>query len=328
MSKPQSNAPDTRGSNPPSGRPRLAAPHIYPSKLYSSFSLDGDPVCAALRARRKEPLFIVCPGPTSLEINPELVAGQGVLFRMNTFYFEETPRFGRFVDGYFCSNGEPAFYDELEKAVVSGGYSIGAFFSPLIIRLKENNPERVDKLEKLFQPASDHWAVIATNPVLAREMMGRPLPTQAFQVLAAGAILGFEEIHLIGVDMYSDPARRYAYDYPERMKAKVDEKHYKPSYEAGAHGHERDLIFLESILAQFPDTRIYNASRVSPLRDYLPLSPLAEGKPAGSAGNYTRPSPSAAEKSERRDLRYYWNRFRHWAYPFKVRLYRAFGRKM
>ncbi len=301
---------------------RLTGPEIFPSKLYGHFSIKADPVTTRLHARRKEPLFIICPGPTGLEVNPDQVVGRGVIFRMNTFFIEEEARFGKHIDGYFWSSGNDVLYDELQRVMEVGGYEIDAFFSPLLLRREDKDPAKVRAYEKLFQPSSDHWAVIGTNPVLAREMMGRPLPTQAFQVLAAGAIMGFEEIHLIGVDMYSDPTRRYAYDYPERMKAKVDEKHYKAAYEPGAHAHKRDLIFLESIMSQFPNTRIYNASRVSPLREFLPLSPLAEGNLATSA---PKPASISAPNAAETGLRRHWNRFRRWAYPYKVKIYKTLG---
>lgn len=306
---------------------RLTAPAVFPSKLYERFSIEADPVVAKLHARRSEPLFIICPGPTSLEINPYDVIGRGVIFRMNTFFIEQEPRFGKHIDAYFWSNGVDVLYDELERAIEIDGYQIEAFFSPLLLRRQDKDDAKAQKQEKLFQPASDHWAVIGLNPVLAREMIGRPLPTQAFQVLAAATIMGFEEIHLIGVDMYSDKDRRYAYDYPDRMKQRVDKKHYTPAYERGAHNHERDLIFLETILTQFPNTRIYNASRVSPLTQFLPLSPLAEGKSAG-APTHIAPLPQPNPQARKSFLRTQWDRLRRWSYPFKVKLYRALGREL
>ncbi|WDI32489.1 alpha-2,3-sialyltransferase [Hyphococcus flavus] len=301
---------------------RLTAPAVYPSKLYGHFSIGADPVTARLHARRKEPLFIICPGPTSLEIDPAQVVGNGVIFRMNTFFIEEQARFSKKIDAYFWSNGNDVLYDELQRAIEVENYEIDSFFSPLLLRREDKNPKKVREYQKLFQPASDHWAVIGLNPVLGREMMGRPLPTQAFQTLATGAVMGFEEIHLIGVDMYSDKTRRYAYDYPERMKAKVDEKHYAPSYERGAHGHERDLIFLETIRSQFPNTRIYNASRVSPLKEFLPNSPLMENAPLSSVSMISTGAPKKQRSAHHNALRH---RVLKWARTLKAKTLNILG---
>ncbi|WDI30548.1 alpha-2,3-sialyltransferase [Hyphococcus flavus] len=257
---------------------KITAPDLFPSKLYSQFSIEADPVSASLHARRDEPCFIICPGPTSLEINPDFVIGRGVTFRMNTFFFESDPHFGKKIDGYFGCIDQDVFYDELQNAIEVKGYQIDAFFTPFIFRREDQDLEKIALYNQLFTPASDHYAIIALNPVLGREMMGRPLPSEGFRTLAAAAVLGFKEIHLIGADLYVDKTRRYSYEYPERVKGKVDKRHYLPGYQQGAHARNRDLIFLEAILTQFPKTLIYNASRVSPLMHFLPQSPLVEGK--------------------------------------------------
>lgn len=257
---------------PPGGDGRLK----LSSKLYSRIELRDSPVVAELSKRAHDPLFIACPGPSSGRIDPAGVIGQGAIFRMNTFFYEQAPQFGSIVDGYFWSVNIDALYDGLEAAL--GKYDIRAFFSPLKPARADKDGAKLARYDKLFTPASDHWALMATVPLLGREMMGRPLPTQAFQVVAAAAIMGFRDIHLIGVDMYSDPTRRYVFDYPEDFKKRVDAKHFTPGYEAGAHGVERDLLFLEAIRSEFPSARIYNASDVSPLRRVLPDSPLMEGR--------------------------------------------------
>jgi hypothetical protein len=256
---------------------KTSIPKGYASKIYDRIDFASDPALSKLLQKRDAPLFIACPGPSSVRIDGERVVGQGSIFRMNTFFFEQAPQFGSVVDGYFWSVNADALYDGLDDAVEQRRYDIKTFFTPLEPQRADKDVSKLARYRSLFTPASDHWALIATNGVLGREMMGRPLPTQAFQVLAAAAVLGFREIHLIGVDMYSDASRRYVFDYPEAAKAQVDAKHYTPGYEPGAHGVERDMIFLRAIQSQFPRTRIFNASDVSPLRTVLPDSHLLTG---------------------------------------------------
>jgi|GEM_PF-6877602 len=308
---------------------RITVPHIYPSKIYSKIDPSADIAIAKLRKRLNEPLFIVCPGPSSTEIDPNHVIGNGPIFRMNTFFLEPEPRFGTIVDAYFWSINNDALYDEIDKVVTEKKYEIRAFFSPLIPRREDNNDDKISRYGKIFKPSSDHWALIGTNAVLGREMMGRPLPTQAFQALATACIIGFREIHLIGVDMYSDPNKRYAFDYPEHMKKRVDAKHYTPRYEGGAHGLERDFVFLQAILSQFPDTKILNASRISPLQKFLSFSPLVDGQPSGALAANDKPSHQTDnEKQRKTDKPGWWDRIRHILYPHKVRLFKIFGREL
>ena len=232
-----------------------------------------------LDERNHMPLAIIGPGPTINDIDPANIPDEVIRFRMNMFFAEPTPRFGRRVDGYFWANDQDVMYELMQSTFEERIYDYKLFFT--CNEIKPERPEGkaiAEKCKRILHPRYDHWWLIGHHPDVVRNMLLRPLPTQTFQALATGLILGFREIHLVGIDMYRNKGERYAHSYSDSIKARLDEKHRKPGYEDAAHSERRDLAFLAHLMKCFPDARIYNASSVSPLREVLPDSPLMHGE--------------------------------------------------
>ena len=249
-----------------------------------------------LSNRTSLPVAIIASGPSVSELDATLIPEEVLRFRMNMFLTEPFPKFGKRVDGLFWANDVDVYYELLAKSVEENAYDYKTFFTPNAIKPEAPSARPItEKCRELLQPRTDHWMIIAHEPRVVHNMLQRPLPTQAFQVLAAALVMGFRDIHLIGVDMYSDPEKRYAHDYADNIKKRMDQKHLSPGYEKSAHAQWRDLAFLDNLRKCFPAAKIHNASSVSPLRDILPDSPILHGKPievrAGASASMTPDTP-------------------------------------
>ena len=217
--------------------------------------------------RLDEPCFIIGNGPSSA--TPETVPADfpsAVVFRMNWFFLEDRPIYGHRVDGVFSSIQNDGLLQRLGEIQENGPYEIGAFFQPF---LKTQDGDQVDQ-NRLLMPSFDHWAIIASNPTLARFMMGRPLPTQGMQVIAFAAAIGFRDLRISGIDLYAETARRYAWDVPGDVRRHLKTKDVAPGYES-KHSLDLDLMFLRAVRANF-DFRMRGISKMELLAPFFDKS--------------------------------------------------------
>lgn len=216
-------------------------------------------------------LFIVGNGPSASQ--PTLTPKRDdVVFRMNWFFLEEQKRYGTRVDGFFWSVDNSGLQDRLAAISQTGEYDIRAFFAPMRTMAAALPGGTTDNR---FGPQLDHWASICTNASLARAMMGRPLPTQGFQVLAFALSVGFREIYFSGIDLYSDITKRYAYDVPQNVVSVLEPKDLAPGYEKD-HSRERDISFFEMCRNQYPNAKLELASESPALRELLGSKPCSK----------------------------------------------------
>ncbi|MCZ4093040.1 alpha-2,3-sialyltransferase [Sinorhizobium psoraleae] len=180
--------------------------------------------------RLHQDCYIVGNGPSSAEVRlSEEQVANSVIFRANWFFLEKEKFYGDRVDGFFWSVDNAGLRDNLKEIQRLDQYKIDAFFQPF--QASDLREKVVTASAAHLMPNFDHWAVIASNPTLARFMMGRPLPTQGMQMIAVAAILGFKKIHISGIDLYADMAQRYAWDVPDTVRAHLQEKDIAAGYE-------------------------------------------------------------------------------------------------
>lgn len=200
---------------------------------------------------------------------------------MNWFFLEDHYYYGRRVDAFFYSIPHAMLEQRLQDVITADWYDLAAVLSPMLVPLGRDAEPHASTLGQTRVPQGDHWAVIAENPHLARFMMGRPLPTQGVQALATALQLGFKDVTLVGVDMYSSAERRYGHVVPDAVAAALDLKDITPGYE-NQHSLDRDLEFLDTCLAQFPDADVKYVGPSEHLHARL-ATPTA-GEPATFAG--------------------------------------------
>jgi hypothetical protein len=225
--------------------------------------VSGDPRLSDLIVNNHKPILIVGNGPSIQHVNSDTLPRDYVVFRCNHFFLEPINKFKAITDGYFWSVKEKAILDGLNKSILGGRYSFGKAF--YVNGYAESELAGYSRgLRDVLREGLDHWSIIASVPDLARYMMSRPLPTQGFQMLAVAAILGFRDIHLYGIDMYSSDVSRYYYNPPAGMVANLGKNHtLNPGYDK-AHSVEGDLDFFNLICRSF-DFNVTNYSKSSPL---------------------------------------------------------------
>lgn len=233
----------------------------YP-KLYSEIATHNASVRRLFAADLEKPVVIVGNGPSSTRPIVGAVPKEALIFRMNWFFLESTQTYGRQVDAYFWSVNQAVMQDELYLSVQRGEYDVRAFFAPM---RPDRHQDGKKTIEDRLQPFFDHWSIIAENQTLARELMGRPLPTQGFQAFAFALSMGFRDIYLTGIDLYDPKLPRYSYSIPDRIARQMVSKDLRPGYE-NDHSYDRDVSFFQACLAQFPDARIHALSE-SPFLD-------------------------------------------------------------
>jgi Alpha-2,3-sialyltransferase (CST-I) len=228
----------------------------------------------------KHPLVIVCNGPSMRTIEYDRVPEDPVLFRLNWFFLEEDYYFGRHVDAYFWSIYNDILQDTLYLIIKKRLYHLDTFFCPMPLiesnRKKRREPDQLH--HDFFQPRFDHWKIISFVPELSRIMMSRPMPTTGLQALATGLILGFREIHIIGMDFYQSSKNRYAYNIPSFVTNRMSSVHFSPGYEKNSHSLEIDLRTWDIINKCFPDSKIYSLSSDSYLAKLIDKSPRLDNK--------------------------------------------------
>lgn len=233
-----------------------------------------------LNNKIKHPLVIVCNGPSMRTIEYDRVPEDPALFRLNWFFLEEDYYFGRHADAYFWSIYNDVLQDTLYQIIKKKLYHLDTFFCPM--PLMDNNRKKRKELDQLhhdfFQPRFDHWKIISLVPELSRIMMSRPMPTTGLQALATGLILGFREIHIIGMDFYQSSKKRYAYNIPSFVSKRMTAVHFSPGYEKKSHSFEIDLRTWDTIIACFPDSKIYSLSSDSYLAKLTKKSPRLNKK--------------------------------------------------
>jgi hypothetical protein len=231
--------------------------------------------------RLHQDCYIVGNGPSSAEVRlSEEQAANSVIFRANWFFLETEKFYGDRVDGFFWSVDNAGLRDNLKEIQKLDQYKIEAFFQPF--QASDLREKVVTSSAAALMPNFDHWAVIASNPTLARFMMGRPLPTQGMQMIAVAAILGFKRIHISGIDLYADMAQRYAWDVPDTVRAHLQEKDIAAGYEK-KHSLDLDLHFLRAIRAQY-EFDLVGLSRMEIMAPHLDRTETrrSEPKPEGT----------------------------------------------
>jgi lipopolysaccharide biosynthesis glycosyltransferase len=193
------------------------------------------------------------------------------IFRANWFFLEKEQYFGKEVDAFFWSVDNKKLRESLAALVVQDLYTIRSFFQPF--KASDDSEKLIDETTLFRKPVFDHWSIIANDPVLARFMMGRPLPTQGMQMIAVAAILGYKKIIAAGIDMYQDEKRRYAHDVPVAIKGALLEKDLSPGYEKN-HSLDTDLMFLRAIRSRYKFELIGNEKliRLAPFFNTVNIS--------------------------------------------------------
>jgi hypothetical protein len=201
------------------------------------------------------PLVIVGNGPSAAIPRHDLLPDNPVIFRMNWFFLEDHYYYGNIVDAFFFSISNKMLEQRLSEVIDCGDYDVRSIFSPMKPPSGSDNESYKSALTYSTITQFDHWSLIAQNPTLSRFMMSRPLPTQGMQVLAAALELGFRDITLCGLDMYSSHTARYGYTVPDAVAAALKPKDLSPGYE-DHHSLDRDLNALDACLLQYPDATV------------------------------------------------------------------------
>ena len=189
---------------------------------------------------------------------------------MNWFFLEEHFYYGQRVDAFLFSVPNSKLEAHLLQVVREEWYDIGSILSPMLVPSGRVDEPHASTLWQANIPQGDHWAVIAQNAHLARFMMSRPFPTQGMQALAAALQLGFSDITLVGVDMYSSSEQRYGHVIPDDVQRALEIKDVTPGYES-AHSLDRDLEFLDTCIARYPAAKIRQIGPSPHLQARLPL---------------------------------------------------------
>lgn len=206
-----------------------------------------------------QPVALVLNGPSASRYSAEDFSSNAVIARCNFFHQEEAARYGRDVDFYFWSLNNSVLNSDISNILHTREYNIKNLCSCVPKYLLEFTDSAICCLSLLDREIIDHWKVIMQNQELGRFLASRPLPTTGTQALAFFAVLGFRSFEVIGMDFYQG-TKRYMYTPTPQMTKNMEQKHFKPGYEKGAHSLELDTSFLIEVLRQYPDIEIKNIS--------------------------------------------------------------------
>ncbi|MBU8547290.1 MULTISPECIES: hypothetical protein [Roseomonadaceae] len=248
-------------------------------------------------ARLGRPVVVVGNGPSAADLPAGAVPEEAVIVRTNAFFFEDTRRYGRRVDGIFWAVARRWLQLGFQAAIAEQVYEFGTFFTPVDVARETLPPFRTEaaELTRQLQPRMSHFDLLRAEPIIAgflaapRERVRPMLPTQGLQAVATMLAFGFRDIRIAGMDLYQAD-QRYVHAVPDFIRDMTAPVHLSGGYEAAQHGLETDLGFLTALRVAFPLARISCLSPRSYMAKLLPLaSPSA--RPGASAG----PAPASFE---------------------------------
>lgn len=195
------------------------------------------------------PCYVVGNGPSVNEVSlSEEECAESIVFRLGAFFSEEKKRFGNRIDGFFWSVEDSDLRNAIHDVQTRADYTIGAFFQPF--QSSDADDRIVNGVATSMLPNFDHWAVIATNPTLARFLMGNSPPTQAMQMIAFAAVVGFKKVYVAGIDFCVSAAFPYGSNAPNEGPKRLPEQDSWGGYKS-THELELDLMFLRAVRDQF-----------------------------------------------------------------------------
>lgn len=217
---------------------------------------------------KKKPVSIILNGPSASRFDRNSLSKDSIIARANFFFLEDEKKYGNVVDYYFFAVNQEPLNEGLASIIDKGDYSIGNIINCVSVSDINFKNESTPRSSLLKYPFYDQWKTIMKNEELGRYIVSRPLPTSGVQIIAFFAVLGYREFDIVGMDFYQG-SRRHLFKHTDEIKNRIDDKHYTPGYEKGAHELDVDISFFIEILKQYPDIKINNIANNEIIDDVL-----------------------------------------------------------
>ena len=237
--------------------------------------------------------ILVCGnGPSCGEIDFKRVPKDSKVMRMTTFYFEEKYYAGTRVD-YYVDYARRLVDQYFNIRVVrdKGEYDIDMENTWWTV-LREPNPH--------FPAIKSCTEFIQRVPLIAEfrcfyeYYYGKYLPT-GMQAIALAVCLGFENVHLAGFDLFSDPHNLHVYPENKGVKERVraiqktsvydtDAPDFQSPDDILAHVQKTNPIsmqmdFLKLLAELYPETKILSVCNSSAINEYIAMAAEICDKP-------------------------------------------------
>ena len=258
-------------------------------------------VAEVIRNNRR-PLIIAGNGPSLRGIDYTRLPENALVMRINNFYFEEKYFLGKHVDYVFLAGQNTVAADSVHtllNVLLKKEYTADYYFG---------RTDNLFEINKNYLPIIDVKNALRANKTISdymalRHMPPGHLPTSGMMALFSAIGLGFHDIYLAGVDLYTG-AEPYAFRVGVNHARLVGLTPGSSGYVNGYHSYDIDLQALllakgiegvsirtlcpESFSAEFLDVApVVNVEAEGPLdkpdgyiADFIPIKKPAAPAPA------------------------------------------------
>lgn len=212
-------------------------------------------------------------GPSLAQIAPGRLTADDTVFRCNSFFLEDRFHVGTRADMVYIGGDRaaPFIADTLRDAC--GQYQLSAWTTARP-RIERFVPGR---LSLPFQPMRYRDA---ETEAFVTEQRARydALPTGGTLCLLLADALGFDQLLVAGIDLYSGGPQRYAFQPGPRMRRLMGGDFGTRGWDLGDHHPDLDRRILEWLVAR-PHLTVRRVSDPSPIADLMDLTAPRDGPP-------------------------------------------------
>lgn len=238
----------------------------------------------------KRALLIAGNGPSLAHTDLGYLPDEFDVYRCNQFYFEEKYYTGKRIKAVFFNPG--VFFEQyytLGQLLRRGEYEVDEVFCSQMRWGSENLGSGFDGFNDLYPGVKQVYELLSSYPKVAAYLKYNDLYleqriTSGVLMLLVGAINGYRDIYMSGIDFYEGKA--YAFRHKKKGLLKVSPDFYDKAKNP-CHSRQTDLEAIELIQKEF-GLKIYCVSKESKLSEIFPLADKkreankAESKPRGA----------------------------------------------
>ncbi len=219
-------------------------------------------------------LLIAGNGPSLIYTDLGSLPDDFDVYRCNQFYFEEKYYTGKKIKAVFFNPG--VFFEQyytLGQLLRRGEYEVDEVYCSQMRWGSENLGKGFDNFSDLYPGVRQTYELLSSYPKIAAYLKYNDLYleeriTSGVLMLLVGAINGYREIYMSGIDFYEGKA--YAFKHKKKGILKVSPDFYDKA-KSSFHTRQTDIEAMKLIQKEF-GLKIYCVSKESKLSEVFPLA--------------------------------------------------------
>ena len=231
---------------------------------------------------KNRPIVIAGNGPSLAHIDYRRLPTDFDVFRSNQFYFEDKYFLGQRITGAFL-NPYPLVQQSYTYHLLQqrGEYEIQDIY--FVCNTLHDEYEQGKRLAEDFPSIKNCNQYLQAMPQFHKYerflgMYHRQKFTSVIWMLITALAQGYTEIYIVGLDFYKKGGLDYAFNSSKPNLINISPHFGDETYKNKDHTEKTDVAGLK-MAQNIPGVKIYSISEISPVNEYLPLSPIINQAP-------------------------------------------------